>query len=396
MYEAGFGMGIAAATDSGVVVSTGQMPEDLKKLSTDLLVEQGPFVYFDKESAAAELFVKWLAIYDPSTVEYFAKLNSMKDLYASATETPGWLKNNQFRFKQSLYDIYEDAIARVGKIVQEQGVIVVTAADDIRGFLDWWAKYDRAGFAAFVVTNAPVGNILSGVVTFAMISASVPKDLFNFYKANQGSLAPSNALLGIEWACWTMLKKYWMWIAGGVVAGALVSKAVGTTQQRQMKRIQRDIRQQMETAKTEPAFEQTLVEGPRSNPKAKYHDAWPTTIRLKSGKYDLIPLIPAKTYEELRAMNQRIARRFRVVSDGRTLGELHKSKGRRPWKAVSYQGIQKYGRNRGVLLTWLKQSAPLEAAQMATKEPEKAVAAQAEVKQLAANAHSVYSCNGCR
>jgi len=396
MYEAGFGMGIAATTDPGLVFTAEQVPDDLKKFSSDLLVEQGPFVYFDKASAAAEMFVKWLAIYDPSTVDYFAKLNSMNNLYISAAETPGWLKNNQFRFKQSLYEIYEDSIARVGRIIQEQGVIVVTAPDDVRTFLDWWAKYDRAGFAAFVVTNAPVGNILSGVVTFAMVSASVPKDLFNFFKANQGALAPSGALLGIEWVGWTMLKKYWMWVAGGVIAGALVSRAVGSPQQRQMHKIQQAIRRQIETAKTEPAIEQTVVEGPRQNPKAKYHDAWLTTIRLKSGKYDLIPLIPDKTYEELRALNQRIARRFRVVSDGRTLGELHRSRGRRPWKAVSYQGIQKYGSNRGTLLTWLKQNAPLEAAKMAAKEPEKAVAAQAEVKQLAANARSVYSCNGCK
>ena len=87
--------------------------------------------------------------------------------------------------------------------------------------------------------------------------------------------------------------------------------------------------------------------------------------------------------------------RIRVVSGGKTLGELHKSRGRRSWRAVSYQGVQKYGRTRAALLTWLKQSAPIEAAQMAAKQPEQAVAAQQAVKALAANASPVYMCNRC-
>jgi hypothetical protein len=372
MYESGFGID-ATTTDSGIVLGEGVtvMPDSDKAFVNALNVEQGPFVYFDKASADAAMFMKWVSIYDPATVEYFSKVNSLKGKYSESAGIPGWINSDQLRFKQELYNIYRDAIDRVGRMMVSQGVLITTAEADIAAFEAWWAQYDRAGYAAYKVT--------SGATT---VPAPLPADLFNFWKANQGKLAPTSSVLGFEWVGWSMLKKYWLWVFAGVAGGVVIAKIARKNRERRLG-----------TADTlmEPGIPRTLAQ----NPKAKFHDAWPTTISLKSGKFELIPLIPAKTYEELRAMNQRIARRFRVVSGGRTLGELHKSRGRRPWKAVSYQGVQKYGRNRAALLNWLKMSAPVEAAQMAAKAPEQAVAAQQAVKALAANAQPVYKCNRC-
>lgn len=368
MYESGFGADVA--TDSGIILGEA-LPDTDKAFVGALNVEQGPFVYFDKASAEAMLFMKWLAVYDPTTVAYFDKINSIKGKYASSTEIPGWIKNNEFRSKQDVYSIYQSAVERVSRMMVAQGVLITTAEADVAAFEAWWAQYDLAGYAAYKVTSGETS-----------VPAPLPAELFNFWKANQGKATPTRDLLGYEWIGWTMFKRYWLWGLVGVVGGSVLAKSLRKRQE-----------YRLGTADTisSPPIPRTLAQ----NPKAKFHDAWPTTISLKGGKFELIPLIPAKTYEELRAMNQRIARRFRVVSDGRTLGELHKSSGRRPWKAVSYQGVQKYGRNRAALLNWLKKSAPIEAAQMAAKAPEQAVAAQQAVKVLAANAHPVYTCNRC-
>ena len=371
MYEAGFG--IDAVTDSGIILGEGVtvMPDSDKAFVDTLNVEQGPFVYFDKSSADADMFMKWLSIYDPTTVDYFSKISSLKGKYVESATVPGWINNNQLRFKQELYAIYRDAVDRIGRVMVAQGVLITTEEADVAAFEAWWAQYDLAGYAAYKVTT--------GATT---IPAPLPAELFNFWKANQGKIAPSNYLLGFEWVGWSMLKKYWLWVFAGVAGGVVIAKIARQRQE-----------QRLGTADTiaDERIPRTIAQ----NPRAKFHDAWPTTMNLKSGKFELIPLIPAKTYEELRAMNQRIARRFRVVSSGRTLGELHKSRGSRPWKAISYQGVQKYGRNRAALLTWLKQNAPVEAAQMAAKAPEQAVAAQQAVQALAKNAHPVYKCNGC-
>jgi len=368
MYEAGFGADVA--TDSGIILGAA-LPDSDKAFVDALNVEQGPFVYFDKAPADAAMFTKWLSIYDPTTVEYLAKVNSLKGKYADSAGIPGWVSSDQLRFKQSLYEIYRSAVDRVTRIMISQGVLITTSEADVAAFEAWWAQYDRAGYAAYEVTSGATS-----------VPAPLPAELFNFWKANQGKLVPTNSLLGFEWVGWTMLKKYWLWAFAGVAGGVVIAKVA-----------KKNHRYDFERADTiqAPAIPRTLAQ----NPRAKFHDAWPTTMNLKSGNFELIPLIPSKTYEELRAMNQRIARRFRVVSGGRTLGELHKSSGRRPWKAVSYQGVQKYGRNRAALLTWLKKSAPVEAAQMAAKSPEKAIEAQQAVRVLAANAQPVYKCNRC-
>lgn len=361
----------------------GQLTNDQKAFASSLSTDSGKYVYFDKQAAAIEMFLKWLAIYDPATSEYFAKINSLKAEGQSASEVPGWVKTGQIRVKQEVYDLYQASITRVGEIMRDQGVIVVTVKEDIQAFLGWWMQYERAGFAAYIVTNVPVIVSADAIVSTDIPSISAPQALWNFWKSNQGKLPPTNQVLGLSWTGWAMLKKYWVWIAVGVAGGAVVARGLGRTRQERLQRLG--------TADTLPG----VVQGPRRNPRAKYHDAWPTTISLKSGKYDLIPLIPDKTYEELRAMNQQIARRFRVVSDGKTLGELHKSRSSRRWKAVSYQGVQKYGQSRSSLLAWLKTQAPLQAAQMAAVEPAKAAAAQQEVKALAANARPVWNCPSC-
>jgi hypothetical protein len=374
MYESGFGA--ETATDSGIILGAA-LPDSDKSFVDALNVEQGPFVYFDKASSDAMMFMKWLSIYDPATITYFDKVNSIKGKYSESAGVPGWINSNQLRFKQELYNIYHDAVARVSRMMVDQGVLITTAEADVTAFEAWWAQYDRAGYAAYKVTSGETS-----------VPAPLPGVLFNFWKANQGKLPPTRSVLGFGWAGWEMLKKYWLWGLVGIAGGVVIAKVAKKNRE---SRESREYRSGAADTIQAPAIPRTLAQ----NPKAKFHDAWPTTLNLKSGKFELIPLISSKTYEELRAMNQQIARRFKVVSGGRTLGELHKSRGRRPWRAVSYQGVQKYGRNRAALLTWLKQSAPIEAAQMAAKAPEQAVAAQQAMKALAANAHPVYMCNRC-
>lgn len=372
-------------------VGMGQLTDDQKAFASTLLADSDKYVYFDKQAASAEMFLKWLAIYDPATSEYFAKINSLKAEGQSASEVPGWVKTGQIRVKQDIYDIYQAAIVRVGEIMRDQGVVVATVKEDIQGFLSWWMQYDRAGFAAYIVTNVPVVLSADAIVSTDIPSISAPQSLFNHWKVNQGKLAPTSQVLGLKWAGWDMLKKYWVWVLVGVAGGAVVARGLGSPEQRAAARLNRE-QLRLGTADTLPG----VVQGPRQNPKARFHDSFPTTVSLKSGSYDLIPLIPDTTYEEIRAMSRRVAHRYRVISGGRKLGELLKSRGSRRWKAVSYQGVMKYGQNRSSLLTWLKQQAPIQAAQLAAKDPVKAAEAQQVVKVLAANGVSVHNCQSCR
>ncbi len=371
-------------------VGLGQLTEDQKAFASSLSAESGKFVYFDKQAGAAEMFLKWLAIYDPATADYFAKVNSLKAEGQSASEVPGWVKTGQLRVKQDIYDIYQASIVRVGEIIRDQGVVVSTDKETIQGFLSWWMQYDRAGFAAYIVTNVPVVLSADAIVSTDIPSISAPQSLFNFWKVNQGKLAPTNQVLGIRWIGWDMLGKYWVWILVGVAGGAVVARSIGSPEKRAAARMRRE-QIRLGTADTLPG----VVQGPRRNPRARFHDSFPTTISLKSGSYDLIPLIPDTTYEELRAMSRRVAHRFRVISDGRKLGELFKSRGSKRWKAVSYQGVVKYGQNRSALLTWLKRQAPIQAARLAAKDPIKAAEAQQVVKALAANGVPVHNCPSC-
>jgi hypothetical protein len=367
----------------------GQLTEDQKAFASKLNTESGTYVYFDKQAASAEMFLKWLAIYDPATSDYLAKINSLKAEGQAAAEVPGWVKTGQVRVKQDVYDLYQASITRIGEMMRDQGVVVVTVKEDIQGFLGWWMQYDRAGFAAFIVTNVQVVVSADAVTSTDIPSISAPQSLFNFWKVNQGKLPPTNQVLGLPWVGWEIVKKYWAWILVGVAGGVVVAK-MGSPAQREAARLRREQRK-FEIADTLPG----VVEGPRQNPRAKFHDSFPTTISLKSGSYDLIPLIPDTTYEELRAMSRRVAHRFRVISGGRKLGELIKSRGSRRWKAVSYQGVVKHGQNRATLLTWLKKQAPLQAAKLAAKDPEKAAEAHQVAKALAANGVPVWNCPSC-
>jgi len=381
----------------------GQLTDEQKVFAGSLDADTGKYVYFDKQAAAVEMFLKWLAIYDPATFEYLAKIDALKAYGQSATEVPGWVKTGQIRVKQDIYDIYQASIVRTGEIIRDQGVVVVTVKEDIQGFLTWWMQYDRAGFSAFVVTNVPVVLSADAIVSTDIPSISAPQSLFNFWKVNQGKLAPTNQVLGLSWGGWGFFKKYWAWIlvgaAGSVVVAGMgresrqvrIRRAVLTGEDEMAMAREAMAREAMASAKTLP----DVVRGPIRNPRARFHDSFPTTVKLKSGDYDLVPLIPETSYEELRAMSGRIAHRFRVVSGGRKLGELIKSRGSKRWKAVSYQGVVKYGQNRAALLTWLKTQAPLQAAQLAARDPEGAAEAQQVVKVLAANATPVWNCPSC-
>jgi hypothetical protein len=374
----------------------GQLTDDQKAFDSSLSTDSGKYVYFDKQAAAIEMFLKWLAIYDSATSEYFAKINSLKAEGQSSAEVPGWVKTGQIRVKQDVYSLYQASIDRIGEIMRDQGVVVVTVKEDIQAFLSWWMQYDRAGFAAYIVTNVQVMLSADAITSTDIPAISAPKVLFEFWKANQGKLAPTNQALGFSWIGWAVMKKYWVWILVGVAGGAVVAKSMGQRVQVQRwdltpREAAAARRAGLGTADTLPE----IVQGPRRNPRAKFHDSFPTTINLKSGSYDLIPLIPDTTYEEIRAMSRRVAQRFRVISGDRKLGELIRSRGSKRWKAVSYQGVMKYGQNRGVLLTWLKKQAPLEAAKMAAVEPAKAVEAQQVVKALAKNGIPVRNCPSC-
>ena len=377
--------------------SMGQLTDDQKTFASALNADSGKYVYFDKQAAAIEMFLKWLAIYDPATSEYFAKINSLKTEGQASAEVPGWVKTGQIRVKQDVYDIYQASIDRVGEIMRDQGVIVVTVKEDIQAFLSWWMQYDRAGFAAYIVTNVQVVLSADAITSTDIPSISAPQALFNFWKVNQGKLAPTTHVLGLSWVGWAVMKKYWVWILVGVAGGAVVARSVG---QRRVQVRRWDLTPREAAAARSAGFDTAdtlpdVVQGPRRNPRAKFHDSFPTTINLKSGSYDLIPLIPDTTYEEIRAMSRRVAQRFRVVSGGRKLGELIKSRGSKRWKAVSYQGVMKYGQNRGVLLTWLKTQAPLQAAKLAAIEPAKAAEAQQVAKALAKNGVPVWNCPSC-
>ena len=64
----------------------------------------------------------------------------------------------------------------------------------------------------------------------------------------------------------------------------------------------------------------------------------------------------------------REAKKFRVSSEGESLGELHESHGKRRWKALSYYGPTKYSDSRAALLTWLKTKAKEQAMEEVIEE----------------------------
>jgi hypothetical protein len=170
----------------------------------------------------------------------------------------------------------------------------------------------------------------------------VPAELFAFWKQTQGKGVPTAAMLGMDHPMWAFLKANWMLILGGALGGAVLVKGY---RHYKTKRAMRDFGEA-----------KTLSMNPS-------REGWGQTISIKSGDFHLHPMIPEGRYRALRALNMRQANKFRVTSAGKNLGELHKSAGKRRWKAISYAGPEKYGNSRSALLGWLKHQAPLEAAE---------------------------------
>jgi hypothetical protein len=93
-------------------------------------------------------------------------------------------------------------------------------------------------------------------------------------------------------------------------------------------------------------------EGLQPNPKER-REGWPVPVTVKGEKMKLYPILTIAESRRAR-VDMSKARKFRVSYQKLSLGELHRSTGKRPWKAISYAGQMKFGTQRGALLSWLK------------------------------------------
>jgi hypothetical protein len=95
-------------------------------------------------------------------------------------------------------------------------------------------------------------------------------------------------------------------------------------------------------------------EGLEANPKRKERrEGWPVPVMVKGEKMKLYPILTIAESRRAR-VDMSKAKRFRVSYQGMSLGELHRSTGKRPWKAITYAGRVKYGTQRSALLSWMK------------------------------------------
>jgi hypothetical protein len=196
---------------------------NMGSFSKELMMEQGPFVYFTfnqihqaglppmNASAAdqdARMFLAWYASYNPNIVAYISKVMLLHD---TPIDKPKWVADKQVRFKQSMYNLYKASMQRVTEISASQGLMEADPMDHVL-FMDWWKKHDPSGAAASYV-----------LARTSKTQYQVPAQLFDFWKSNdQGNLAPPGSLLGL--GLWNMMKRNWFWIGAGAVGGAAVYK----------------------------------------------------------------------------------------------------------------------------------------------------------------------------
>jgi len=308
-----------------MVVPPVEAQGNLLQFVDELNSENGPFIFLTEGDPRAEQFIAWLMIYDQDAYQFLAKAMMLKAVPEMA-DTPLWLKSGQLRFKKALYDEFHQSMMRVDYILRTYGNKAVETAD-VQPFGQWWMQYDPSGFAAFAVLSHPQVGVSAG-------QPDMPVALFDYWKRTQGKFPPTDSLIGRGW--WVGVKRNWLWIVGGVFAGGMIAKKVMPKKE-------------------------TL--GMTSNPDARYIEGWGEDVFIGSGNYHLHPMLSYGSYKKSRARNMRNSRKFRVSSEGQSLGELHKSTGRYRWKAISYSGPVKYGNSRADLLGWLKAGAALEEAQ---------------------------------
>jgi len=308
---------------------------DLLAFANGLKQETGPFSFIALSSPEGQRFLAWMYCYEPGFEAYFAKVALLKAGTLGPSHiaaVPDWVKGENFRVKTSLLSTFRSAMARIQSIVEKQAKVVTSGlgANEVMGFCAWWQKHDKPGRCAFRVVAANPAVRENGAMPMPTF---VPGDLFTFYKQTNGDAPPPPHLIGQGWDIMGMLQGNWTWIIGGLIGGAIGAKLYLKNKSREM----------------------------MANPAASYGTGWGTTLALKSGRFELQPLLSASTRRMLTAKNMKLATKFRVVSDGEDLGEIHKSRGKRRWKAVSAYGPTKFSNDRASLLSWMKHKAATDA-----------------------------------
>ncbi len=383
------GPGVSVPPEEPVVDSGNNLNAFIDKLKT----EKGPFVYVGKDSPEGKKFITWMTLYDPTFIEWMMKLALVKMSAAalavseSVSTIPEWVSGETIQFRKNLYDMYLSCSARVENILVHQGKILSNTIPPIEfeNFIKWWRSYDLPGAAALIAKYAA-----NAVDPMQLPVVELPKKLFEFWKTTGGTVEPPKPLLGFgqSWLDWVL--DNWLWLAGGAAGGVFISRWY-------MKRKDQRDRDTIVDMGTESTMSRNSRYGMGGSPRkimANMQEGWGQTLHLKSGDYELRPILTDAYVERQTAANMRNAKKFRVSLQGYNLGELHKSSGKRRWRARSYYGAEKYGNSRAALLEWLKEGAAAGAMasalrrgqRVALTEPVAEEAAEAAVEAMAANA----------
>jgi hypothetical protein len=384
------GPGVPVPPEEPVV--GGGIGENLDAFIAKLKAEKGPFVYVGKDSPEGKKFITWMSLYDPTFIEWMMKLAMVKMSAAAlaVSETvsaiPEWVTGETIQFRKGLYDMYLSCSARVENMLATQGKILSNAIPPIEfeNFIKWWRSYDLPGAAALIAKYTA-----NAVSPLQMPVVELPKKLFDFWKTTGGTVEPPKPLLGFgqSWLDWAL--DNWLWLAGGAAGGVLI----GRWYMKRKNQSPRDTVVDMGTAPTMLQNARCDMGVPARKMTANMQEGWGQTLQLKSGTYELRPILTDAYVARSTAANMRAAKKFRVSSEGYNLGELHKSSGKRRWRARSYYGAEKYGNSRAALLEWLKEGAAAGAMasalrrgqRVALPEPVAEEAAEAAVEAMAAN-----------
>lgn len=326
--ELGPGVSVPPDAPPPGIAPSGDLNEFVNKLKS----EQGPFVYIDDKTSQGKKFVTWLTLYDPSFFEWLMKVAMLKMSAAASTvsesvsEVPEWVSGQSLRLRKSLWDTYQASVARIQDILAKQGKILSSEIPepDFHAFMLWWKQYDLPGVAAITTMFMPETTPAPGQKPPVF---QIPKKLFDFWKTTKGQVEPPSTLLGTaqSWFDWAL--DNWLWLAAGTAGGIFAARWYGKR-------------------KSKPVM--------RNPMRRNMREGWGQTLNLKSGDYELHPILPDAYVDQQTASNMRKAKKFRVSSEGYNLGELHRSSGKRKWRARSYYGAEKYGNSRAALLEWLK------------------------------------------
>ena len=349
MVELGPGVSIPPDAPPPGVETAPPPVDDMDGFIAKLKNEQGPFVFIDDKTPEGKKFVSWITLYEPSFFDWFMKLMMVKMAAAGAaisdgaSQIPEWVTGQTIRIRKSLWDTYQQCTIRIQDLLAKQGKVLSSTLNptEAQSFLEWWKTHDPAGVISLIVMFTPD----TVPEPDKMPEMQFPKKLYDFWKVTKGSVEPPKPLLGMEnsWSDWFF--DNWLWLAGGAAGGVLAARWY-------MGRNKEDGRR-------------TVVEPISRNPrrgtgslsrniKKNMREGWGRTLHLTTGDYELHPILPEAYVDSMRAMNMKEANKFRVVSGGENIGELHKSQGKHEWRALSYYGGEKYGNSRAQLLGWLR------------------------------------------